>query len=101
MFYFWNFPSDPLVKSLPFKGRAGSVLVQRTKIPLALLCRPKKKKKDPSNNKKDRCSISYYRPMYCEREVQMESVVARELSKSEPGGHQDKVLYARLNLEGL
>ena len=66
-----------------------------------LPCCAGQKKKDPSKNKKDRCSISYYRPMYCEREVQMESVVARELSKSEPGGHQDKVLYARLNLEGL
>lgn len=101
MFYFWDFPSDPVVKILPFKGGAGSVLGQRTKIPLALLCRRKKKKKrDPSKNKKDQCSISYYRPMYCERKVQKESVVARELSKSEPGGHRDNVTYARLNMDG-
>ena len=100
MFYFWGFLSDPVVKILPFKGGAGSVLGQRTKIPRALLCRPPPPKKDPSKNKKDQCSISYYRPMYCERKVQMQSVVARELSKSEPGGHQDNVTYARLNLDG-
>ena len=60
----------------------------------------KKKKRDPSKNKKDQCSISYYRPMYCERKVQKESVVARELPKSEPGGHRDNVTYARLNMDG-
>lgn len=38
--------------------------------------------------------------MYCERKVQKESVVARELSKSEPGGHRDNVTYARLNMDG-
>lgn len=81
------------------KGVQVQSLVRELRFHLPCCASPPKK--DPSKNKKDQCSISYYRPMYCERKVQMESVVARELSKSEPGGHQDNVTYARLNLDGL